>query len=130
MSTSAQSFHAMRSRKLIVAALVVVAALAIGGLPRLSARATVARQTAALSEPTVAVVTPTRASPIQTLVLPGDVQAYQEARIYARTSGYLHRWYTDIGTLVQSGQLLADIDSPEVDAQLAQARSDAATASA
>lgn len=105
-------------------------ALAVGGLPRFAAQAAVAKQTAALSEPTVSVVAPTRAPAEQTLVLPGDVQPYQEASLYARTSGYLRRWYADIGTHVQSGQLLAEIDAPEVDAELRQARSDAATASA
>jgi RND family efflux transporter MFP subunit len=105
-------------------------ALAAGGLPRLSAHAAVVRQTAALSTPTVAVVAPDHAPLQQSLVLPGDVEAFQEASIYARTSGYLGRWLTDIGTHVHSGQLLAEIQSPEVDAQLAQARADAATASA
>jgi len=63
-------------------------------------------------------------------MLPGDIQAYQRAAIYARTSGYLKTWYADIGTHVHSGQLLAEIEAPEVDAQLEQARSDAAMASA
>jgi RND family efflux transporter MFP subunit len=117
-------------RRLAVSLALVGVALAVGTLPRLAAHAAVAKQTAALREPTVAVVTPARAPSQQTLVLPGDVQPYQEADIYARTSGYLRRWYADIGTHVASGQLLADIDAPEVDAQLAQARSDAATASA
>jgi RND family efflux transporter MFP subunit len=111
-------------------AVAVCAALAAGGLPRLIARDHVAQQTAALSKPTVAVITPMRASAQQQLMLPGDIQAYQRAAIYARTSGYLKAWYADIGTHVQSGQLLAEIEAPEVDAQLDQARSDAAMASA
>ncbi|GGA44369.1 efflux RND transporter periplasmic adaptor subunit [Dyella nitratireducens] len=111
-------------------AVAVCAALAIGGLPRLVARDKVAQQTAALSKPTVSVVTPMRASAQQVLTLPGDIQAYQRAAIYARTSGYLKAWYADIGTHVHSGQLLAEIEAPEVDAQLEQARSDAAMASA
>lgn len=120
-----------RTRKLVLtAAIVACAALAIGGLPRLTARNKVAKQTEALSKPTVSVVAPTRAPAQQMLVLPGDIQAYQRAGIYARTSGYLKRWYVDIGTSVKSGQLLADIEAPEVDAQLEQARSDATTASA
>jgi RND family efflux transporter MFP subunit len=113
---------------LVVAA--VGAALAIGGLPRLTARDKVAQQTAILSTPTVSVIAPTRAAAQQMLVLPGDIQAYRRAAIYARTSGYLKSWYADIGTHVHSGQLLAEIEAPEVDAQLEQARSDAATASA
>jgi len=108
----------------------VCAALAIGGLPRLVARDKVAQQTAALSKPTVSVITPIRASAQQMLMLPGDIQAYQRAGIYARTSGYLKAWHADIGAHVQSGELLAEIEAPEVDAQLEQARSDAAMASA
>jgi RND family efflux transporter MFP subunit len=87
-------------------------------------------QTEALSVPTVAVIAPDHAPLQQSLVLPGDIEAFQEASIYARTSGYLGRWLVDIGTHVQSGQLLAEIESPEIDAELAQARADAATASA
>lgn len=117
-------------RRLAISLALVGIALAVGTLPRLAAHAAVAKQTAALSEPTVAVVAPVRAPAQQPLVLPGDVQPYQEADVYARTSGYLRRWYADIGTHVESGQRLADIDAPEVDAQLAQARSDAATAAA
>lgn len=111
-------------------AVAVCVAFAIGGLPRLMARNKVAQQTAALSKPTVSVITPTRASAQQMLMLPGDIQAYQRAGIYARTSGYLKAWHADIGTHVHSGQLLAEIEAPEVDAQLEQARSDAAMASA
>jgi len=116
--------------KLALPVLAICVALAVGSLPRLSAHAAVARQTAALGTPSVAVVLPTAAPAQQALLLPGDVQAFQEASIYARTSGYLGHWYTDIGTHVKSGQLLADIQSPEVDAQLSQARADAATAAA
>lgn len=120
-----------RSRLFVVAPLAAVClALAAGGLPRLFAHAAVVRQTAALGVPTVAVVAPAHAPLQQSLVLPGDVEAFQEASIYARTSGYLGHWLSDIGTHVRSGQLLAEIESPEVDAQLAQARADAATASA
>jgi membrane fusion protein (multidrug efflux system) len=122
----------MRRSKLIIAlvAVAVCAALAAGGLPRLAARDKVAQQTASLSKPTVSVTTPMRAAAQQMLMLPGDIQAYQRAGIYARTSGYLKAWHADIGTHVHSGQLLAEIDAPEVDAQLEQARSDAAMASA
>lgn len=120
-----------RSRLLVaLPAAAVCLALAAGGLPRLTAYAAVVRQTAMLSVPAVAVVVPDPAPLQQSLVLPGDVEAYQEANIYARASGYLGRWLIDIGTRVHSGQLLAEIESPEVDAQLAQARADAATASA
>ena len=122
----------MHRSKLIIAlvAAAVCAALAAGGLPRLAARDKVAQQTASLSKPTVSVTTPMRAAAQQMLMLPGDIQAYQRAAIYARTSGYLKAWHADIGTHVHSGQLLAEIEAPEVDAQLEQARSDAAMASA
>lgn len=122
----------MQRSKLIIAlvAVAVCTALAVGGLPRLAARDEVAQQTASLSKPTVSVTTPMRASAQQMLMLPGDIQAYQRAGIYARTSGYLKAWHADIGTHVHSGQLLAEIEAPEVDAQLEQARSNAAMASA
>nr|WP_199040682.1 efflux RND transporter periplasmic adaptor subunit [Dyella sp. ASV24] len=128
-------FHPMpgkSSKRLALAIPVAVAAtaLTIGGLPRLSARTLVARQTDALSVPTVATVTPESASGHGTLVVPGDIEAFQEANIYARTSGYLGQWFFDIGSHVHKGDLLARIDAPEVDAQLAQAQADASTASA
>ncbi len=64
------------------------------------------------------------------LALPGNIQAFTDAPIYARTNGYLKRWYADIGTNVKAGQLLAEIDAPEVDHQLQQARADLETAQA
>jgi multidrug efflux pump subunit AcrA (membrane-fusion protein) len=63
-----------------------------------------------------------------TLVLPGAIQAYYDAPIHARVSGYLKRWYADIGTPVKAGQLLAEIDTPDLDQQLAQGKADLATA--
>lgn len=66
----------------------------------------------------------------QALVLPGDVQAFYNAPIHARVSGYLKRWYVDIGTPVKAGQLLAEIDTPDLDQQVIQARADLATAEA
>src|SRR6202040_2603495 len=64
------------------------------------------------------------------LALPGDVQAFYTAPIHARVSGYLKRWYVDIGTPVKAGQVLADIDTPDLDQQVLQARADLATAQA
>ena len=64
------------------------------------------------------------------LILPGDVQAFNTAAIHARVSGYLKRWYVDIGTPVKAGQVLADIDTPDLDQQVLQARADLATAQA
>jgi RND family efflux transporter MFP subunit len=80
--------------------------------------------------PTVAVARPTRGEAAQEIVLPGSIQAFADSPIYARTNGYLRKWYVDIGTRVKAGQLLADIDTPEVDSQLDQARADLATADA
>jgi RND family efflux transporter MFP subunit len=74
--------------------------------------------------PTVNVVEPSSAGLSQEIVLPGNTQAFNDTPIYARTSGYLKHWYVDIGTHVRQGQLLADIDTPEVDQQLEQARAD------
>jgi RND family efflux transporter MFP subunit len=70
----------------------------------------------------VAVIQPSREKPDEDLVLPGSLQAYEESPIFARTSGYLVRWYKDIGSRVQKGELLAKIDTPEVDQELNQAR--------
>jgi RND family efflux transporter MFP subunit len=81
-----------------------------------------AKETEQESVPTVAVVHPVAEKPDEELVLPGTMQAYEESPIYARTNGYLLRWYKDIGSRVTKGELLADIDTPEVDQELMQAR--------
>src|SRR5256886_5590329 len=80
--------------------------------------------------PTVAVIHPAAEAGQEDLVLPGTLQAYVESPIYARTNGYLKKWYHDIGSRVRQGDLLADIDTPEVDQQLSQARADLNTAQA
>jgi RND family efflux transporter MFP subunit len=97
---------------------------------RRSERGVLAQQTEKLSIVHVAVI---HATPVQAdsqLILPGNVQSYVESPIYARTNGYLKKWYKDIGSHVKEGDLLAEIDTPEVDAQLAQAKADLATAQA
>lgn len=110
---------------------VVLAALVTSGVvSRVRARAIVRAETAELAIPSVAVVHPRRAVADQEIVLPADVRAYTDAPIYARTNGYLKRWTVDIGAHVKAGQLLAEIDTPEVDQQLQQARADLATAEA
>jgi RND family efflux transporter MFP subunit len=99
-------------------------------LQRRSERGVLAQQTERLSVPHVAVI---HATPVESdpgLILPGNIQSYVESPIYARTNGYLRKWYKDIGSHVKEGDLLADIDTPEVDAQLSQARADLATAQA
>src|SRR5689334_12689260 len=89
-----------------------------------------AEETEARAIPTVAVIHPTAEVAQEDLVLPGALQAYVDSPIYARTNGYLKKWYHDIGSRVPKGELLADIDTPEVDQQLSQARADLNTAQA
>lgn len=114
-----------------VLAFAAVVALVISGiLPRIQARNTLAKETKEMAIPTVAVVHPGRSAPSKELVLPANVQAYIDAPIYARTNGYLKKWYADIGARVTAGQLLAEIETPEVDQQLRQARADLGTAEA
>jgi RND family efflux transporter MFP subunit len=109
----------------------IVAAIVIAGVvPRLRAKAEVRTETDNLAVPAVNVIHPKRGSPQQEIVLPGNIQAFIDAPIYARTNGYLQSWYFDIGARVRKGQLLAIIDTPEVDQQLQQARADLNTAQA
>ena len=116
---------------IVVLALLIVAAIVVSGiLPRIHARANLDKETAEMAIPTVSVVHPKRGAPTQELVLPANVQAYIDAPIYARTNGYLKHWSADIGAHVKAGQLLADIETPEVDQQLRQSRADLATAEA
>jgi membrane fusion protein, multidrug efflux system len=115
----------VRRRSILwTAAALVFAALALGVVPRLLARRALAQQTVALAEPTVSVIRPQPAPALQEVLLPGDVEAYRQTPIYARASGYLKKWTVDIGGQVRAGQLLAEIDAPEVDDQLHQAGAD------
>jgi RND family efflux transporter MFP subunit len=114
-----------------VVALLIVAAVVIAGVvPRVRARAALKTETYNLAVPTVSVMHPKLGSPESEIVLPGNIQAFEDSAIYARTSGYLKDWYVDIGARVKAGQLLADIETPEVDQQLDQARADLNTAQA
>jgi len=116
---------------LLLAVLVVAVILAVTGIiPRLRARTRLAQQTTELATPTVIVAKPRIGAPSQELILPGNLQAYTDSPIYARTNGYLKKWYFDIGARVKQGQLLATIESPEIDQELAQAKADLATAQA
>jgi RND family efflux transporter MFP subunit len=111
--------------------LLVATGLAFWGIStRAKALAVVTRETRELAVPTVSVVRPDKGAPQQEIVLPGTMQAFTDAPIYARTNGYLRKWYADIGTRVRAGQVLADIDTPEIDQQLEQTRADMATAEA
>jgi len=114
----------------LVAFLIVAAVVISGIVPRVRARATLRNETNQLAVPAVIVVKPKPSSPGQEVILPANVQAYRDAPIYARTNGYLKRWYFDIGARVKQGALLADIDSPEIDQQLHQARADLNTSEA
>jgi RND family efflux transporter MFP subunit len=89
-----------------------------------------AKDTESLAVPTVAIIHPSAEPGDENLVLPSTLQPYVESQIYARTNGYLKKWYRDIGSRVSKGELLVDIDTPEVDQQLSQARADLATAQA
>ena len=110
---------------------VVVALVVIWGISsRRKANAQLSQETQDLAIPTVSVIHPKAGAPQQEIVIPGDMQPYTDAPIFARTNGYLKKWYADIGANVKAGQLLAEIDSPEVDQQLQSARADLATAQA
>jgi RND family efflux transporter MFP subunit len=89
-----------------------------------------AEQTERMTVPYVSVIHATPVNGSSEMVLPGTLKAYVESPIYARTNGYLKKWYKDIGSRVKSGEILAEIDTPEVDQQLAQARADLSTAQA
>src|SRR5215471_16129068 len=96
----------------------------VGGfVPQFRQRQSTVADTKELAIPTVAVVSPTLTTPNSGLDLPAEVQAWQEAPIYARVNGYLKSWLVDIGAHVQKDQLLAEIDTPDLDQQLAQAQS-------
>ncbi len=119
---------------ILLVVLLLAAALGVGihsGIrTRVEATGTLARDNQQNAVPLVSVEHPQSIAPSQELVLPGNAQAFVSAPIYARTNGYLKHWYVDIGEHVKTGQLLAEIDSPEIDQQLAQARADLATAEA
>jgi len=116
---------------LLIAVLILAAILAvIGIIPRLRAEKTLKTRTGDLALSDVTVAKPTVGEPSQEIVLPGNMFAYVDSPIYARTDGYLEKWYFDIGARVKKGDLLATIASPEVDQQLAQARADLSTAEA
>jgi len=112
-------------KALAIVAVMLVVLLVAGGLTmlgRVSHERALAKETERETVPTVAVVNPVSEKPDEDLVLPGSLQAYEESPIYARTNGYLVQWYKDIGSRVTKGELLAKIDTPEVDQELNQTR--------
>ncbi len=121
----------VRGALVVVVLLCLVAALVASGIvPRIRARKALRAETEREAEPVVNVFRPEREAPSEEVVLPANIQAFVDAPIFARTNGYLKRWYHDIGSHVKKGELLAEIESPEVDQQLTQAQHDLATAQA
>jgi len=114
----------------VVAVLVVGAVIYSGIHQRVQAETILGVNTERAAVPTVTVVQPLSGDVSQEIVLPGNTQAFSDTPIYARTNGYLKRWYVDIGAHVAQGQLLAEIETPEVDQQLEQARADLKNAQA
>jgi RND family efflux transporter MFP subunit len=123
-----------RHRELLIAGIVALAIAGVvvvtGVVSRLHQASDVKAWTSAQSVPVVNVVSPASGSGVRALVLPGDLQAYFNAPIYSRVPGYVHAWYVDIGARVKTGQLLATIDTPELDQQIVQAKADVTTAQA
>src|ERR1700740_155290 len=115
---------------LAVAAFLLAIVISLGIRSRVDAETRLAVATDQAAIPAVDVVHPQEGAPTQEIVLPGTTQAFTDTPIYARTNGYLQRWYFDIGARVKKGQLLAEIDTPEIDQQLQQARADYETAQA
>jgi RND family efflux transporter MFP subunit len=115
---------------LIIALVVVVTLLSSGIWSRVRARTTLKAETAQVALTAVSVVSPKQTAPAEEIILPGNVEPFITSPVYARTNGYLKKWYFDIGAHVKQGQLLAVIETPEVDQQLQQARSNLATAQA
>jgi len=123
--------HPFRRWLVLVIAVVVVAALLVSGIvSRVRARTTLKAETAQVALTAVSLVSPKQTAPAEEIILPGNVQPFITSPVYSRTNGYLKKWYFDIGAHVKKGQLLAVIETPEVDQQLQQARSNLLTAQA
>src|SRR6202171_2245473 len=123
--------HSYRRWLFVGIALIVVAALLASGIwSRVKARTALRVETSQVALTAVSVVSPARTTPAQEIILPGNVQPYITSPIYSRTNGYLQKWYADIGARVKQGQLLAVIETPEVDQQLEQSLSNLDTAKA
>ena len=115
----------------VTVVLIAIAALAVYGIwKRHHSDEVLADTTERLAAPSVILISPQSGEPVDTFVLPGNVSAYTDSPIYARTSGYLTKWYYDIGAHVKKDALLAEISAPELDQQLAQAEADLATSQA
>src|SRR5712672_2986251 len=133
LSSGEQKLDPIRTRRrfrriLIGGGAVFSIALVVGFIPQLRQRQTATADTKELAIPTVAVVSPISNTSGSGLNLPAEVKPWQEASIFARVNGYLKSWLVDIGAHVEKDQLLAEIDTPDLDQQLAQARSQAVLA--
>src|SRR5271169_1503904 len=133
-SSAANGGAGQRTHKqwlVLAVAVILVATLLIFGIrSRVKARAALDTETTQAALTAVSVVSPKQTTPAEEIILPGNVQPYISSPIYARTNGYLKKWYFDIGAHVKQGELLALIETPEVDQQLQQARSNQLTAQA
>ncbi|MGD0801643.1 MAG: efflux RND transporter periplasmic adaptor subunit [Terracidiphilus sp.] len=129
-----QAQKPISARKALVGvAIVLTAACLLAGfgiLRRNSAGKALVQTTNEQAAPTVIVAAPKPGAPVDSFVLPGNVTAFTDSPIFARTAGYLTKWYFDIGARVKKGALLAEIATPEVDQQLAQAQAELVTAQA
>src|ERR1700749_3744629 len=130
LAVERKPFSAMQKSVAIVATAIVLVVVVIGLLSRRSASAELTDITNRAAIPLVNVTFIAPAKGASELILPGTTQSFIEAAIYARTNGYLKQWYGDIGAHVSKGQLLAEIETPELDQQLRQASADLATAEA
>src|SRR5438128_8700648 len=131
LNDAAEARHPLKTWLRPGIALIAVAALLVSGIwSRVSARKTLNTETAQVALTAVSVVSPKQTAPAEEIILPGNVQPFITSPIYARTSGYLRKWNVDIGAHVKKGQLLAVIETPEVDQQLQQSLSNLNTAKA
>jgi RND family efflux transporter MFP subunit len=123
--------HSFKQWLIASIALVVVVALVISGIwSRVRANGKLRAETSQVAITAVSVVLPQRTTPVQEIILPGNVEPFITSPIYSRTNGYLEKWYVDIGAYVKKGELLAVIETPEVDQQLEQSLSNLNTAKA
>src|SRR5207245_5950979 len=128
LEVSANKMNRGLNGRVLLGTLAVLAALfAVGFIPRWRANAALTSSVRD-QRPTVSVISSQRPGDGASLVLPGSTQAIQETALYARTNGYVRKWNVDIGAKVEAGQLLAEIETPEVDQELNQARANVAQA--
>ncbi len=117
-----QSGKSAGSRLIVLVLIILLFGGAMAVVRRLSEKKALAKETERLAVPTVSVLKPAAEPASEALTLPAQLQAYVESAIYSRTNGYLLRWNKDIGSRITKGELLAEIDTPEVDQELSQAK--------